>query len=165
MTFCESQSTRVGSFSKGVVRPNPPQLPPSHKHTENPLSCNAEWTKKYRTGRKERKKDLKNDCKTLTLFLPKGPLCLSSYIFSLSLPSTPQAFLSRHASVPANQHRPWQDEEARKEQGRKGRQTKEHCCNCAGVLGRVDTRLEGCGWRGTDGERVWLRRFIIKNRD
>ena len=75
-----------------------------------------------RTGEKERLKKI--DYKTPTLFFPLLLLLLHIFLQSLppsvlhSLPSfPPRAFLSRHASVPANQHRPGQGEGARGARG------------------------------------------------
>lgn len=90
-TFLNSQSTRVGGFSKGVVPPNPPPSSPQTR-SEKPLSCNAEWTEKYKNEREERK----SDCKTPTLFFfffpQSDPSRLSTYIF-FSHPSLPPSFI------------------------------------------------------------------------
>ena len=103
-------------------------LPTLHKHAlRSPSHVMLNGQK--RTGEKERLKKI--DYKTPTLFFPLLLLLLHIFLQSLppsvlhSLPSfPPHAFLSRHASVPANQHRPGQGEGARgareKEGGREG---------------------------------------------
>lgn len=167
---CESQGIKLFVQSKYIFKYNlsahdffhlqaPSNLSLSPQTlSKNPFPCNAEWAKKCTSERERRKK---NDWKKLPLaFRVTAPTATTYIFFPPSFPPfLSSAFLSRHASVPANQHhsgqRGWGGKKRR--EGREDK-TKEHCCCLAG--GSTPD------WRGAVvGERVWLRGFIIKKRD